>query len=63
MSALVPDWLLPLLAGLSLIGFITFAFRQGTKVHPDRDNPDNWTSSGGGNIDHGSHGVGSDGHH
>jgi len=57
----MPDWLLPLIAGSMLIGFIAFAFRQGTKVHPDRDNRDNWTTSGGG-MDS-SHGGGLDGHH
>jgi hypothetical protein len=43
----VPHWLLPLFAGSFLIGFIAFAFRQGTKVHPDRNNNDNWTYGGG----------------
>ena len=59
----MPNWLLPLLAGLFLIGFIAYAFRQGAKVHPSRDNPDNWTTSGGGGMDHSSHGGGVDGHH
>jgi hypothetical protein len=57
----MPHWLLPLLAGSLLIGFIVFALRQGTKVHPDRNNADNWTYTGGGGSD-GSHG-GFDGHH
>jgi hypothetical protein len=34
----VPDWLLPLICFVGLAGFIGFAFRQGTKVKPDRDN-------------------------
>jgi hypothetical protein len=51
----MPGWLVPLLAGSFLTGFIVFAFRQGTKVHPDRENPDNWTTGGGGggNESHG----------
>jgi len=44
----MPNWLGPLLALCGLVGFIAFAFRQGTKVRPDRDNPDNWQGSGGG---------------
>jgi len=56
----MPHWLLALLAGSALLGFIAFAFWQGIKVHPDRDNPDNWpTSSGGQDNSHG----GFDGHH
>jgi hypothetical protein len=53
----MPDWVVPLLAFLALVGFIGFAFRQGMRVKPDRDNPDNWQSSGGGQSpgDDGSH--------
>jgi len=54
----MPDWLGPLLALCALGGFIAFAFRQGTKVKSDKDNPDNWSGPGG---DGGSH-HGSDGH-
>ncbi|MGH6643431.1 MAG: hypothetical protein ACRED3_12125 [Bradyrhizobium sp.] len=57
----MPGWLGPLLALCALVGFIVFAFRQGTKVKPDKDNPDNWQGSGGGQGD-ASHG-GSDGGH
>jgi hypothetical protein len=56
----MPDWLGPLLALCALGGFIVFAFRQGTKVKPAKDNPDNWQGSGGGQD--ASHG-GSDGGH
>jgi hypothetical protein len=56
----MPHWLLAVLAGSALLGFIGFAFWQGTKVQPDRDNPDNWTTSGGGQDS--SH-SGFDGHH
>jgi hypothetical protein len=44
----MPNWVGPLLALIVLVGFVSFAFRQGTKVKPDKDNPDNWQSSGGG---------------
>ncbi len=43
----MPNWLGPLLALIALTGFIGFAFRQGTKVKPDKDNPDNWQSRDG----------------
>jgi hypothetical protein len=43
-------------AGILLVAFIAFAFRQGTKVKPDRSNRDNWQTSG---VDSQS----SDGHH
>ena len=39
-----PNWIEPLLALIALVGFISFAIRQGTKVKPDKDNPDNWQS-------------------
>jgi hypothetical protein len=50
----MPNWIGPLLALAALTGFIGFAFRQGTKVKPDQDNPDNWQSGEGS--------TGSDGH-
>ena len=34
----MPSWLLPLLAFCAIAGFVGFAFRQGTKVPPDRNN-------------------------
>jgi hypothetical protein len=43
----MPNWIGPLLALIALTGFIGFAFRQGTKVKPDRENPDNWQSGEG----------------
>ena len=53
-----PHWLMVAGAVLVVVGFIGFAFRQGMKVKPDKDNPDNWQSSGGGDASH--HGF--DGH-
>jgi hypothetical protein len=44
----MPNWVGPLLALIALAGFIGFAFRQGTKVKPNKDNPDNWQGIGGG---------------
>jgi hypothetical protein len=53
----VPNWFFPLLALVALVGFIGFAFRQGMKVTPDKDNPDNWQGGGGGDgMHHGSDG-------
>ena len=46
----MPGWLGPLLALCALVGFIGFALHQGTKVTPDKDNPDNWPGSGGDNL-------------
>ena len=58
----MPNWMVPLLTFIVLAGFIGFAFRRGTKVKPDRDNPDNWQGSGGGrHPGEGSH-HGFDGH-
>jgi hypothetical protein len=58
----MPEWVVPLLAFIALVGFIGFAFRQGMRVKPDKDNPDNWQSSGGGQSSaDGSH-HGFDGH-
>jgi hypothetical protein len=56
----MPNWIGPLLALAVLAGFISFAFRQGMKVTPDRDNPDNFPTSGGGQSDSSHHGF--DGH-
>jgi hypothetical protein len=56
---IMPNWVGPLLVLCALAGFIGFAFRQGTKVKPDKDNPDNWTMDPGGGD--GSH-HGFDGH-
>jgi hypothetical protein len=54
----VPNWLGPLLVFCALVGFIAYAFRQGTKVKPNKDgNPDN-SVGGSGDASHG----GSDGH-
>jgi hypothetical protein len=59
----MPNWLGPLFALVVLAGFTGFAFRRGTKVTPDKDNPDNWSSSGGGqSTGDGSHHGGFDGH-
>jgi hypothetical protein len=43
----MPNWLLPLLAFCTIAGFIGFAFRQGMKVKPDKNNTDNWDRFGG----------------
>jgi hypothetical protein len=52
-----PNWFFPLLALIVLVGFIGFAFRQGMKVTPDKDNPDNWQSGASGDgMHHGSDG-------
>jgi hypothetical protein len=56
----MPNWVGPLFALVVLAGFIGFAFRQGLKVTPDKDNRDNWPNTGGG-ADGGSHHGGS--HH
>jgi hypothetical protein len=53
----MPDWLLPLLALTAIVGFIGFAFRQGTKVKPSGDRHDAWTGDGV------HHGPGGDGNH
>ncbi len=41
----MPNWVIPFLV---LIGFVGFAFRQGMKVTPDHDNPDQILPGGGG---------------
>jgi len=43
----MPNWVVPLLAFIVLVGFIGFAFRQGMKVTPDPDNPDNFAAGRG----------------
>ena len=59
----MPNWLGPLLALCALVGFIGFAFRQGTKVTPSKDNTDNWPgNAGGGGPPDGDGYHGSDGH-
>jgi hypothetical protein len=59
MEPTMPNWVGPLLALVVLVGFIGFAFRQGLKVTPDKDNLDNQYSDGpSGDGSH--HGV--DGH-
>ena len=58
----MPEWVVPLLVFIALAGFIGFAFRQGMKVKPDKNNPDNWPGVGGGqSSEDGSH-HGFDGH-
>jgi hypothetical protein len=37
---IMPDWILGPVGVVLLAGFIFYAFRQGTKVHPDRNNID-----------------------
>jgi hypothetical protein len=43
----LPNWLVPLLALIVLVGFIGFAFRQGTKVKPSGNSHEAWTGSDG----------------
>jgi hypothetical protein len=45
---MVPHWLIVLGAAVLLLGFIGFAFRQGMRVIPDKNIPDDWPSRGGG---------------
>ena len=56
----MPGWLLPLLGFCAIAGFIGFAFRQGTKVSPDRNNTNFGPSQNDGQVGP-SHG-GFDGH-
>jgi hypothetical protein len=44
---IMPSRLLPSLAFCAIAGFVGFAFRQGTKVKPDKNNTDNWDRFGG----------------
>lgn len=57
----VPHWLTASAAFVLLLAFIGFALRQGLKVKPDKDNPDNWPGIGGGYSGDGSS-HSSDGH-
>jgi cbb3-type cytochrome oxidase subunit 3 len=34
----MPSWFVPLICFVALVGFLWFAFRQGTKVTPDQNN-------------------------
>jgi len=40
----MPDWLIPLICLVVLVGFIGFAFRQGLRVRPDPDKRNDWTA-------------------
>ena len=44
---IMPSWLLLLLAFCAIAGFIGFAFWQGAKVKPDKNNTDRWDRFGG----------------
>jgi hypothetical protein len=37
----MPDWLLAVVSLVVLVGFIGFAFMQGFRVRPDKNNSDN----------------------
>jgi hypothetical protein len=54
----MPDWILAPICLAILVGFIGFAFRQGLKVRPDRDNTEAGPSLNSGQWDTG----GFDGH-
>jgi hypothetical protein len=43
----MPDWLLAPICLIVLVGFIGFAFWQGLRVKPDKENRDNWDRFGG----------------
>jgi len=43
----MPDWILALICLVALVGFIWFAFGQGLKVKPDKENRDHWDRFGG----------------
>jgi hypothetical protein len=43
----MPDWVLAPICLIVLGGFIGFAFKQGLKVKPDKENRDNWDRFGG----------------
>ena len=47
----MPNWLVPLICLFALVGFIGFAFRQGTKVSPDRNNTNFGPSHNDGQVD------------
>ena len=42
-----PDWVLAPLCITALVGFIWFAFRQGFKMKPNKENRDDWDRFGG----------------
>jgi hypothetical protein len=60
---IMPDWILAPICLVILVGFIGYAFRQGTKVKPDRNNSNfgpsfsgsDGNSSDGGSGDGGGH--------
>ena len=47
----MPNWLVPLICLIALVGFIGFAFRQGTKVSLDRNNTNFGPSQNDGQVD------------
>jgi len=53
----MPNWWGPLLAFIGLVAFLGFAFRQGTKVKPNRDATDSGIGGDGstGSDGHGGH--------
>ena len=59
----MPDWILAPICVVVLVGFIGYAFRQGTKVTPDRSNSNfgpsfsgsDGNSGDGGSADGGGH--------
>ena len=51
MEPTMPDWVGPLLALVVIIGFIGFAFRQGTKVKRDPNNANFGPSQNDGQVD------------
>jgi hypothetical protein len=56
----MPDWILAPICLVILVGFIAYAFRQGTKVSPDRSNNNFGPGFTGSSDDGASHGG--DGH-
>jgi hypothetical protein len=53
-NQIMPDWILAPICIAILFGFIGYAFRQGTKVKPDRNNSDfgpSFTGSDGNSSD------------
>ena len=49
----MPSWVGPRLALTVLVGFAGFAFRQGTKVKPTKNDPYNWKGDPTGGLDGG----------
>jgi hypothetical protein len=43
----MPDWILAPICAAALVGFIWFAFRQGFKTKPNKENRDDWDNFGG----------------